>query len=102
MLSFLALGALTASASNNAFKNYYSDKSENPPQFIIKYNYLIEFWSFDKDNFGKEIVHWSNTYCWSSSEKEAYWWIISERHLSYPNTSVRVTKGSMCNSIFIP
>lgn len=38
MLSVFALGTITASASNDLFKNHYADKAEQTP-FLLKSNY---------------------------------------------------------------
>ncbi len=83
MLSFLALGTLTTSASNNAFKNYYSDKSENPLpfEFEVKKRHVVRQVNLDANGGIYETILVDETLCLTPTGHSRYGFIINEMYI---------------------
>ena len=71
MLSVFALGTITASASNDLFRNYYAEKVEQPPITAVTYNYHIKIWRQLNGSFSWTLVHNLYPNCKTPAQAEA-------------------------------
>lgn len=99
MLSIFALGTITASASNDLFKNYYAEKTDQIQPVVMRYNYQVIVYKHIAPNLSTTPYKIQNYNCVTETEFSYHMFILDESLLSPPPGTVytkTVTKLSRC------
>jgi len=99
MLSIFALGTITASASNDLFKNHYAEKTDQIQPVTMRYNYVVKVYRSVFPTVSTTPYSISNFDCVTEQELSYALFVIDESFLNPPPGVVwrkTVTKLGTC------